>query len=74
MYIFVKKEMMKGNISTIQVKPNILKELKQDYMPNGNSVVTMHLSMNTSIRDDIYRYIIITYTKLLFMNFDYKKK
>ena len=30
---------------------------KQDYMPNGNSVVTMHLSMNTSIRDDIYRYI-----------------
>ncbi|MEL1174412.1 DUF3427 domain-containing protein, partial [Staphylococcus epidermidis] len=30
---------------------------KQDYMHNGNSVVTMHLSMNTSIRDDIYRYI-----------------
>ncbi|RTX93317.1 DUF3427 domain-containing protein, partial [Staphylococcus saccharolyticus] len=27
------------------------------FMPNGSSVVTMRLSMQTSVRDDIYRYI-----------------
>lgn len=26
-------------------------------MPNGNSVVTMKLSMYQPVRDDIYRYI-----------------
>ena len=58
MYIFVKKRDDEGKYFYYLGKAKYIKGTeKQDYMPNGNSVVTMHLSMNTSIRDDIYRYI-----------------
>lgn len=30
---------------------------KQDKMPNGSNVVTMDLSLDKAVRDDIYRYI-----------------
>ena len=58
MYIFVKKRDDEGKYFYYLGKAKYINGTeKQDYMPNGNSVVTMHLSMNTSIRDDIYRYI-----------------
>lgn len=31
---------------------------QQTTMPNGSPVVTMHLSLNTPVRDDIYRYLV----------------
>ncbi|MDU7765031.1 MAG: DUF3427 domain-containing protein, partial [Staphylococcus sp.] len=56
MYIFVKKRDDEGKYFYYLGKAKYINGTeKQDYMPNGNSVVTMHLSMNTSIRDDIYR-------------------
>ncbi|MCC3755913.1 DUF3427 domain-containing protein [Staphylococcus capitis] len=58
MFIFVKKRDDEGKYFYYLGKGNYIPDSeRQDYMPNGNSVVTMNISMEKPIRDDIYRYI-----------------
>ncbi|PTH38223.1 DUF3427 domain-containing protein, partial [Staphylococcus agnetis] len=58
-YIFVKKEDAEGTqfyyLGTAHVIPETA---EQTTMPNGAPVVTMHLTLNTPVRDDIYRYLV----------------
>ncbi|MCO0861197.1 DEAD/DEAH box helicase [Staphylococcus pasteuri] len=58
MYIFVKKKDDDGKYFYYLGTANYIEGTEEeDIMPNGNSVVTMKLSMYQPVRDDIYRYI-----------------
>ncbi|MDU0481726.1 DEAD/DEAH box helicase [Staphylococcus chromogenes] len=58
-YVFVQKDNPEGTqffyLGTAHV---IQGTAQQTTMPNGSPVVTMHLSLNTPVRDDIYRYLV----------------
>ena len=58
-YVFVQKDNPEGTqffyLGTAHV---IQGTAQQATMPNGSPVVTMHLSLNTPVRDDIYRYLV----------------
>ncbi|MBI5974407.1 DUF3427 domain-containing protein [Staphylococcus canis] len=59
LYIFVQKEEMEKTdfyyLGTVQVIDSTVEETT---MVNGDAVVTMHLALDTPVRDDIYRYLI----------------
>ncbi|PNZ28577.1 DUF3427 domain-containing protein [Staphylococcus rostri] len=59
MHIFVKKEDSDGKDFYYLGEANYLENTAQnDKMPNGDNVVTMLLSMETPVKDEIYRYIV----------------
>lgn len=58
MYIFVKKKDDDGKYFYYLGTANYIEGTEEeDIMPNGNSVVTMKISMHQAVKDDIYRYI-----------------
>ncbi|WP_392450243.1 DUF3427 domain-containing protein [Staphylococcus massiliensis] len=60
-YLFVKKESAEGMEYYYLGKANVIDgSAEEDHMPNGKSVVTMRLGLETPVRDDIYRYIVQT--------------
>ncbi len=59
MYLFVKKEDGEGTdfyyLGKARFMPGTAAQTK---MPDGKDVVTMHLALDTPVRDDIYRYLV----------------
>lgn len=59
MYLFVKKEDGEGTdfyyLGQARFMPGTEAQTK---MPDGKDVVTMHLALDTPVRDDIYRYLV----------------
>lgn len=58
-YMFVKKEDADGKNFYYLGNAHYMKDSAQDTkMPEGKNVVTMHLAMETPVRDDVYRYLV----------------
>ncbi|WP_275113154.1 DUF3427 domain-containing protein [Staphylococcus devriesei] len=58
-YIFVKKSDAEGKLHYYLGEAEYIKgTAKEETRDIGDRVVTMNLAMKTSIRDDIYRYIV----------------
>lgn len=59
MYLFVKKEDGEGTDFYYLGKARFMPGTEaQTKMPDGKDVVTMHLALDTPVRDDIYRYLV----------------
>ncbi|AYU54410.1 DUF3427 domain-containing protein [Staphylococcus debuckii] len=59
MYMFVKKEDADGkNFYYLGTARYIEGTAEDAQMPDGKNVVTMHLAMDTPVRDDVYRYLV----------------
>ena len=59
MYMFVKKEDADGKNFYYLGTASYMEGTAEDaQMPDGKNVVTMHLAMNTPVRDDVYRYLV----------------
>lgn len=58
-YLFVKKEDAEGTQFYYLGTAHVIKDTEvETTMPNGAPVVTMHLSLDRPVRDDIYRYLV----------------
>lgn len=58
-YLFVKKEDAEGTQFYYLGTTHVIKDTEvETTMPNGAPVVTMHLSLDRPVRDDIYRYLV----------------
>ncbi|GEP84494.1 putative helicase [Staphylococcus piscifermentans] len=59
MYMFVKKEDADGkNFYYLGTACYMEGTAEDAQMPDGKNVVTMHLAMDTPVRDDVYRYLV----------------